>query len=98
MHAAARLVSCLQTVLRKNPLETSSTAQHEAHTGLAQATRACQEAVHAALLDNIHTAAALDELLSARPLPCCATAWPGVAWSTRACSAGSLLLMRPTSF
>ena len=51
--------------LRKNPLESSSTAQHEAHRNLAAATDAAQAAVHSAMLDNIDTATALDEILSA---------------------------------
>jgi hypothetical protein len=66
-HAHAWLAA--QVALRKNPLATSSTAQHEAHRGLAAAIDACQAAVHAAFLDNIDTATALDEALSAQPKP-----------------------------
>jgi hypothetical protein len=57
-----------QVALRKNPLEKSTTAQHEVHHALSAAIGACQECVHKALLDNIDTATAVEELLSA-PLP-----------------------------
>eukprot|EP00892_Ulva_mutabilis_P004454 jgi/Ulvmu1/2380/UM130_0013.1 len=53
----------VQVVLRQNPLESSSTEALKEHLALAQAIRDCQSAVHAALLDNIDTSAAMDRIL-----------------------------------
>lgn len=51
--------------MRKNKLECSTTESLPQHLELAAAIRECQTAVHAALLDNIDTAAAMQLLLGA---------------------------------
>ena len=69
----------VQVVLRQNKLESSSTEAVPVHLGLAQAIRDCQEAVHAALLDNVDTAAAMERILGAYRAVCmhACKAWAG---------------------
>ena len=71
----------VQLEMRRNRLASSTTAQHEVHANLVAAIVDCQAAVHAALLDNIDTATAIEELLSASRLPALETERLAVAYA-----------------